>query len=331
MRGQGASIRTFTKQQGLTPPRSSIELKALLHTSIASGRITEADVMAFFLERTMFCNKRVYVLKQPLRNPASLGAEGWTAGNVLSPHVGSKARRPPTSGKLPGVYAGKFEVSRGKPVHVFVTSRTVEEAEELPEDDLTPEARSRHAGKRFTWEKDVSIQCFDLVVEVRGKWLLLVDSRPRIDLAILKADISNYRFKLNPDESAFVDLWDAVGKIYSTKTEGAISYLKFMSNERSNHMGSLGKSGLIKDFRKLPYHKKGSTAGSVDPYAIGVSWRLREEDEESFAALPGTTRHLLRQRSATGTLFPPLEHFDTPRPMTRAAFEHAATRVLAHT
>lgn len=327
LRGQGASIRTFVKNMGLGTARSNKDLAALVSSHVESGRLQESALVEFFHSVTLFCNKKVFVLKAALSNPAVLGVAA-PAGASLTPHIGAKAKRPAgsSSQRLPGYYAGVHQPSATPLAHILVTSRPVEEVEELDESALTATARTKHAGQRFRAARDVSIQCFDVVVEVAGRTLLLVDSPPKIDADVLSSDIDKYKAKLAVDARPFEDLWVAVDGIYRKPNEGFIGHIKFMSNQRSNQVGTLGK-GSIKDYRQLPYHVAGSAAGVVEVYAVGVSWV--EQAGTAYASLPGTQRHLLRSQVG-GFMYPPLEYFETPHPMIRALFEHASSRVISY-
>ena len=333
LRGQGAAVRKFARERQLSA-RSNDQLALVLQKNFESGKITEDELTKFFHELTLFSGKRVFVLNSQVafNNGATIAQLGITATAPVSliPHIGPKAKRPSTPGieNPPGYHTVLPGNTGVKSAHVFVTSRPVIEEEELNENDIDESVRSKHQGKRFTAPRAVNLQCFDVVIETAGKTLLLVDAPRGIDQFSLRQDIEKYRHRLSATDSPFQDLWAAVGGIYSTPTEGAINFVRFMSNERSNQVGTLGRTSNS-DYRKLPYHVAGSTIGLVDVYAIGVCWNGRHG--RAYASLPGTARMLERAPAANGIGFiPALEYFDTPQPMLRENFEHAAQRILAH-
>lgn len=325
LREQGGALREFAKSKELSA-RSFADIAKNLQQAMDEGKVSEEELLSLFLNRSTFGHKRAILLKEAPADPASLGESNPGIVNIF-PVTGRSATRP-VSGKnpMPGFYAGSRKAD-GIEVHTFVTARNVNLSEEVESDSLTEEGQKLYEGAKIVAKRGESIRCFDQLVKVEGRWVLLVDRPPTVDREECSADVSLYRRRLEQEFGGhpFVDLWPTVKAIYEDPKEGAINFVRFESNNRAQVAGEYGRL-QNHDYRKAPYHAAGSKKGQVLVFAIGVRW-IKPEADFPYVALPGK-RAMLQRQIVNGEPFPPLHYADFVLPTTEKAFCFAIRRIL---
>ncbi len=222
------AVRNFLEGRGLGRPRANADVERILKDSIKSGRIKIHELIEFFHEQTLFTWKRVHILKHKA-DDVLFGLDAHSSQEeLLKPNTDTRAaKRPPRSAfegaPMPGFDVGalKIESLKGLEHRVLVTARTVTETLDLEQEYLTEEAQAKFRGFTFQSKRDVAFQCFDLIVKVGNRTLLLIDSPPKIDPGQVSSDSTAYRTAIDSsDPRPYLDIWPAVESIYADKNEG---------------------------------------------------------------------------------------------------------------
>lgn len=327
-RGLGPDLTAFLKQWKLNA-QSFLNKERNLRRALEAKRFSEDDLLQLFFSKAMFGHKRVMLLRKDPLNIEALG-EPIPDGMKISffPLTGRGIKRPVGSKKMPGFYMGMKTVA-GLEVHSFATVRVVTQPKELERDALAEGAKKRFDSIKIVAKMPQPYRCFDHLVKVDGRYLLLVDHPPGVTSDEYLPDIRRYREYLSSEQdvggSPWVDLWPAVKAMYDDPTEGLINAVEFESNNRAHQSGKYGRLQMH-DYRQLPYHAAGRAAGQVEVFAIAVRWDKPSADLP-YVVLPGN-RGMLQRTDVNGEPFPPLTHAEFVLPTTAAAFQFVVKRLL---
>jgi hypothetical protein len=295
----------------------------------ASGRFLAA-LEEFVRDAVLASNKHVYMLRRP---------NFEVAGLLPKPPAGSRkdylAATPPERAEADLSFLLESRSIGSAKVTTFVTGRPVHQSEEIDPDTLTPAGRRLYSGARLVARSEITLRCYDHIVQSGGSALLLIDAPEGVDTSTLSRDEANYatlleeRLDLESGEPIFEDFFPAIDRLWRDDREGIVNWLEFVSNKRAQIRGRFSITSR-ENYRGHEFQTAGEKGGAqVSPYRIAVKWLDRPG--EPMVVLPGRAS-MVRSGTAEaqGALGPRLSYVTVPAYTTWDDFCFVLDRVRAH-